>query len=113
MPATEARNPINAKQASAETAAAETLSPYAGDCNDVLAFLRVIAAPLSLRADKKSRVWFQRWTDVHLPKPPTPAPQDHMGLTDVLIDVATRLHTDEALCPVVAAQRETDKEIKG
>ena len=74
---------------------------------------RVIAAPLSIRADKKARVWFQRWTDVHLPKPPTPAPQDHTGLTDVLADAATRLHTAEALCSVVAAQRETDKETKG
>ena len=36
-----------------------------------------------------------------------------MGLTDVLTDVATRLHMVEALRPVVAAQRETDKETKG
>ena len=50
---------------------------------------------------------------MHLPKPPTRAPQDHMGLTDVLADVATRLHTAEALCPVVAAQRNMDKETKG
>ena len=74
---------------------------------------RVIAAPLSLRADKKARVWFQRWTDVHLPKPPTPAPQYHMGLTDVLTDVATWPHTAEALRPVVAAQHKKDKETKG
>ena len=73
---------------------------------------RVIASPLSLRADKKARVWFQRCTDVHLPKTPTPSPQDHTGLTDVLADVATRLHTAEALRTVVAAQRETDKETK-
>ena len=67
-PTTEARKPGKAKQASAETAAAETLASVAADCNDVLAFLqaivvkspRVIAAPLSLRADKKARVWFQR-----------------------------------------------------
>ena len=50
---------------------------------------------------------------MHLPKPPTPAPQDHMGLTDVLTDVATRLHTAEALRPVVAAQRDMDKETEG
>ena len=31
---------------------------------------------------------------------------------DVLADVATRLHTVEALCPVLAAQRDTDKETK-
>ena len=50
---------------------------------------------------------------MHLPKPPTPVPQDHMGLTDILTDVATRLHTAEALRPVVAAQRDMDKETKG
>ena len=88
-PGTKAKKIGKAKQASAETAAAETLAPFAVDCDDVLAFLqavamkspRVIAAPLSLCADKKARVWFQRWTDVHLPKPPTPAPQDHMVVT--------------------------------
>ena len=97
------------------------MTSFAVDCDDVLAFVqavtvkspRVIAAPLSLRADKKARVWFQRWTDVHMPKPPTPASQYDMGLTDVCTDVATRLHTVEALCPVVATQRETDKETKG
>ena len=120
-PATEARKTVKAKQVSAETAAAETLASFAVNCDDVLAFLqavavkypRVIAAQLSLGADKKSRVWFQRWTAVHLPKPPMPAPQDHTGLTDVLADVATRLHTAEALRPVVAAQRKMDKETKG
>ena len=115
--AAEARKPGKAKQASAETAGAKTLVSFAFNCDDVLAFLQavsvnppqVIAAPLSLRADKKARVWFQIWTDVHLPKPPTPAPQDHLGITDVLTDVATRLHTAEALCPVVATQHNTDK----
>ena len=85
-PATEARNPEKAKQASAETAAAKTLASFEVDCDDALAFLqavavkspRVIVSPLSLRVDKKARVWFQRWTDVHLQKPPTPAPQYHM-----------------------------------
>ena len=42
-----------------------------------------------------------------------PAPQYHLGLTDVLTDVATRLHTAEALRPVVATQREMEKETKG
>ena len=123
--AAEAKNPGKAKQASAETAAAKTaaaktLASIAVDCNDVLAFLqvvavkpyRVLAAPLSLRADKRARVWFQRWTDVNLPKPLTPASQDHMGLTDILTDLATRLHTAKALCPVAAAQREMEKETK-
>ena len=62
-----------------------------------------ITAPLSLRADKRARVWFQRWTDVNLPTPPNPAPQDHLGLTGVLTNVATRLHTEKALRLVVAA----------
>ena len=68
---------------------------------------------VSLRADKRARVWFQIWTDVNLPKPPTPYPQDHLGLTGVLTNVATWLHTAEALRPVVAAQSETEKETKG
>ena len=46
---------------------------------------------------------------MNLPKLPTPYQQDHMGLTDVLTDVATRLYTAEAICPVVADQREMDK----
>ena len=107
-------NPGKAKQASAETAAPKTLSTITDNCDGVLAFLqavavkspRVLAATLSLRTDKRARVWFQRWTDVNLPKPPMLPPQDHLGLTGVLTDVATRLHTDEALRPVVAAQRE-------
>ena len=70
-------------------------------------------APLSLRADKPARVWFQRWTDVNLPKLPTLAPQDHLGLTGVPNNVATRLHTAEALRPVFATQREAEKETKG
>ena len=58
-------------------------------------------------------VWFQRWTDVNLSKPPKPAPQDYLGLTGVLTKMATRLHTAEALRPVVTAQREAEKETKG
>ena len=119
--AVEAKNPGKAKHASAETAAAKTLATIAYDCDNVLAFLqavsvkspRVLAAPLSLCADNCARVWLQRWADVNLPKPPTPAPQDHLGLTGVLTDVATRLHTAEALCPVVATQREAEKETTG
>ena len=36
-----------------------------------------------------------------------------MGLTGVLTDVATRLHTAEAILPVVAAQREAGKDTMG
>ena len=109
------------KPGKANQASANTLVTIADDCDNILAFLqavsvkypRVIADPLSLRADKRARVWFQCWTDVNLPKPPKPAPQDHLGLTDVLTDVATRLYTAEALRPVVAAQRKVEKETKG
>ena len=90
------------------------------DCDNILAFLQavavkspqVIADPLSLRTDKRVRVWFHHWTDVNLPTLPKPAPQGHMGLTGVLNNVETRLHTAEALPPVVAAQREAEKETK-
>ena len=55
-------------------ATAETLATIEDDCDDVLAFLqavafkypRVIAAPLSLRADKCARVWFCHWTEINL-----------------------------------------------
>ena len=59
-----------------------------------------------------ARIWFQRWTDVNLPTPPNPDPQDHLGLIGVLTDVATPLHTEEALCPVVASQSEAEKDTK-
>ena len=102
-------------------AAAKTLATIANDCDGVLEFLqtvavkspRVLAAPLSLCADKPARIWFQRCTDINLTKPPLPAPQDHLGITDVLTNLATRLHTAEALRPVVATQREAEKETKG
>ena len=64
----EAKKPGKVKQASTKTAADKTLATIADDCDDVLAFLqavsvkspRVIAAPLSLCADKRARVLFQR-----------------------------------------------------
>ena len=63
----ETKKPGKSKQASVETAATKTLAPIADNYNDVVAFLqavavkypRVLAAPLSLRADKRTRVWFQ------------------------------------------------------
>ena len=81
--AAEAKNPDRAKQASAKTAATETLATTTDDCDDVLEFLhdvvvkspRVLATLLSLRVNKRARIWFKLWTDVNLPKPPTPAPQ--------------------------------------
>ena len=69
--------PGKAKQASTKTATAKTLATITDDCDNVLDFLqavavkspRFIADPLSLCADKRARVWFQRWIDVNLPKP--------------------------------------------
>ena len=113
-------NPGKSKQATAETAAVETLTTIADDCEDVLAFFqdivvkypRVIAPPLSLCSDKRAHVWFQLWRDVNLPTLPKPSPQDHQGLTVVLTDIATRLHAAEALRPIFVVQRETEKETK-
>ena len=111
----------SAKPYKANQAVAKTLTTIEEDFNNVLAFLQavaikspqVIAAPLSLRADKRVRVWFQRWIDINLLTLAKPAPQDHLGLTGVRTDVATQLHTAEALHPIVAAQREAEKETKG
>ena len=102
-------------------ATAETLTTIANDCDEVLAFLQAVAfkspqvtaAPIYLRANKRARVWFRRWTDTNLPTPPNLPPLDHMGLTGVLTNGTTRLHTVEALHPVAAAQREAEKETKG
>ena len=54
---------------------AETFATISEDYNNVLDFLqaisvkslRVIAAPLSLCAEKPSRVWFCRWLDKNSP----------------------------------------------
>ena len=108
----EAKDATLAKPGKAKQATANILTTIADNFDDVLAFLqavyvkspRVVAAPLSLRADKRTRVWFQSWAEVDLPTPPKPAPQDHTGLTVVLNGMGTRLHTAEALRPVVAAQ---------
>ena len=117
----EAKKPGKGDQASSKTASAETLTTITDDCNDVLAFLQAVSAkppqalasPLSLCADKRTSVWIQQWTDVNLPKPPIPDLQDHLGLTGVLTDVATQLHTAEALRPVVSSQSEAEKDTKG
>ena len=101
-------------------ATAKTFTTIADDCDGVLAFIhavavkspQVTAAPLSLRADKRARIWFCRWTETNLFTPPKPVPQDHTGLMVVLTDVDTRLQNAEALRPIVAAQRESEKEIK-
>ena len=107
----EAEDTKLAKPGKAKQATAETLTTISDNCDNVLDFLQVIdvkyprfiTAPLSLLADKRARVWFQRWTDVNLPTPPNPDPQDYLGLTGVLTNVATRLHTEKALRLVVAA----------
>ena len=74
----------------------KTLATIAANCDDILAFLqdvavkspRIIAAPLSLCADKRARVWFCRWAGNNLP-PTTNTPQEHRRLMGVLSDVAT------------------------
>ena len=80
-------------------ATVEMWAAIADNCDEILDFLqtvavkspRVTAAPLSLREDKRTRVWFCRWVDINLAMPPNPVPQDHTGLTGFLTDVATRL----------------------
>ena len=42
-----------------------------------------------------------------------PAPKNHLGLTDVRTDMGTRLHTAEALRPVIVAQCKAEKKTKG
>ena len=97
------------------------LATIAENCDNVLAFLQAVAVkspqvtadPLSLRVDKHVRDWFLRWTDTNLPLPPKTTPQDHICLTGVLNNMATMLHTAEALRLVVAAQSKAEKETEG
>ena len=101
-------------------ATAETLATTVDNCDNVLVFIqaftvkspRVIASPLSLRVEKCARIWFRWWSNKNLPMSEKTAPQDHMGITGVLSDVATRLQNSEALCPIVSAQRKVEKETK-
>ena len=68
---------------------------------DVLAFLQAVAvksprftaAPLSLCADKRTRVCFRCWKDINLITPPKPDQHYHMGIKGVLTNVVTMLHT--------------------
>ena len=117
----EAEDENRTKKGNAKQATKETLVTIADDFNDVLSFFQsvavkspqFIASPLSLRVDNCARVWFCHWTDINLPPPPKPVLQEHMGLTSVLTDVAIKLHTTEAICPIVSAQREAEKDTKG
>ena len=73
----------------------------AADCNDILAFLqavalkllRVMAAPLSLRADLRATSWFYQWLGKNLIQKTIhkTTPQDHSVLTKVLSEVLMRL----------------------
>ena len=82
-------------------ATAEILATIADNCDDVFAFHQAVAvkspqvtaAPISLRADKRARVWLYQWADTNVTTPPKLAPQYHMGLTGVLTNVATRIQT--------------------
>ena len=95
-------------------ATTEILATITDDCDNILAFLQAVAVnspqgtavPLSLRADKRARVWFCWRADTNLPTPTKPVPQDHTALMGVLTDLATRLQTTEAPCPVATGQRE-------
>ena len=73
---------------------------------------RIIDAPLSLRADKNTHIWFRQWSGNNLP-PTTNTPQYHTGITGLLSDVATRLQHTKYLHPVIAAQHEAYKETTG
>ena len=117
----EAEDKKKTKKGKANQDNAKTLATITDNCDNVLALLqavavkspRLTAAPLSLRAYKRAHVWFGCWTDINLPTPPNLAPQDHMGLTGVLTNVATRLHAVGALCPTVAAHSKAERETKG
>ena len=84
---------------------AKTLATITENCDDVLDFLqavafkspRITAAPLSLRADKRARVWFRRWSKTNLPTPSKTDLQDHTSITVALSYLSTRFQTAEAL----------------
>ena len=89
-------------------ATAETFVTIIDDCDNVLGFLQAVAvkspqvtaSPLSLFECTSVRASGSiNWTDTNLTTPPKPAPKDHMGLTGVLTDVATKLKTAENLRP--------------
>ena len=99
----------------------EMLAIITDNCDEVLDFFqavtvkspRVIAAPLSLCAEKCVLVWFCRWSDTNLTMPTKTSPQYHTGLTGVLSDITTLLQTAESLRPIITAQHEAGKYIKG
>ena len=70
---------------------------------------RFISTPLSVCVEKHAHVWFRRWFGENLPAPVNTAPQDHMGITGFLRNIATRLQNTESLRPVVSAHREAGK----
>ena len=63
-------------------ATSEMLATITDNCDEVLDFFqavtvklpRVIAAPLSLCAEKRVLVWFCRWSDTNLTTPTNTAP---------------------------------------
>ena len=74
-------------------------------------------SPLSLHADKRARYWFRLWYSQHIAPlriSPTSAPQDHLGITGVLINVTMRLQN--SLDPplyFISVHHNINKETKG
>ena len=68
--------------------------------------LRVLAAPLLLRADKCATSWFHQWYDSNLKQHANlykTAPQDHSRLMVVLSEVVMCLQNAKSLRPVIVA----------
>ena len=73
-----------------------------------------MAASLSLQADKQAQKWSRNCLTRHLTPHQAPkknAPQDHSSINGVLSEVTVCFKNAEYLCPIVAAQREVDREM--
>ena len=72
-------------------------------------------APFLLQENSRATSWFSQWVGNNPSHkiPHNTAPQYHYRLTRVLSEVATRFQNKESLRPVVAAQRNADREMRG
>ena len=93
------------------------------DCDNIFAFLQAVAlkspqvqaAPLILRVYKHITGWLRQWADINLKRKELQdkaVPQDHSIIMGDLSEVSMQLWNAEALHPVVAAQREEDRETR-